>query len=364
MSYNPDVELQKLARENRKLFFYTSCGVDSSKFNELDYDVYIFSDYLDPYYRNKDGRARFWDAFKNNLGCEIELVAATERTRVFRSGKKWGFLFFQDNNIVLDRIIKSGNRIACFCGVCCGCSEGGNYECVNEPKFLHKVLQAAHPDGMEYITDHSTLLADPSQLDEDTFEYGNLYFYKELILGNYNFILDGSPKLGNGLLHRQNSRGDNRTTYFLRSEIRYRVRKLSPEVYQWNNDKLKITIEHDSIVNHSKSLDGYFVGRHCHKINNYCFPEKKTHFVSTGFFKPSRRSGRHTTKSSIKLLLRKANENKWDTIGTTAFGEGNHDEILDVVNKWEGGYPKWIRIFHLDAGDFSDLKGTFRKITV
>jgi hypothetical protein len=78
-------------------------------------------------------------------------------------------------------IRKSGLRISTFIGVTDGCSEGGNYECVNEMPFFRKILDLK-PIGrdMTVITDHS--------------EYLPLYDFSEVIGdhdGRYNVFFLG-----------------------------------------------------------------------------------------------------------------------------------------------------------------------------
>jgi|GEM_PF-2116782 len=87
----------------------------------------------------------------------VRHVFSTTRTIVFQCGEKWGFLFFQENNEVLERIRRTGWKIQHFVGICDGCSEGGNHECVHEDPFLGKLLGVSS-DQMDYFTDHSAFL--------------------------------------------------------------------------------------------------------------------------------------------------------------------------------------------------------------
>ncbi len=47
-----------------------------------------------------------------------------------------------------------GCQVHHFVGICDGCCEGGNRECVHERPFVRRLLRVA-ADGMSYITDHS-----------------------------------------------------------------------------------------------------------------------------------------------------------------------------------------------------------------
>lgn len=158
-THDPDKILQRLRAENKGVCYYPSCG-DRSPWvvTRLDADIFVFSDKRP---RNAQQRNHFSHAFQQGFmhhGLRLDMEFATVRTRLFRLGRKFVFLFFQDNNQALARIHDAGLKITTFVGVCDGCMEGGNYECVHDDPFLAKVLATA-ADGMEYITDHSQLLA-------------------------------------------------------------------------------------------------------------------------------------------------------------------------------------------------------------
>jgi hypothetical protein len=170
-TFDPDIQLKSLLTDTKRLCFYPSSGTRLlSTVMRLNADVFIFSDYRPA---DLNQRRNFWaqicrDFRRNDI--PMVLVKATARTRLFRSGDKWGFLFFHDNNEALARIAASGWKIDLLVGINDGCSEGGNYECVHEDPFLGKLLlTAANP--MTYFTDHSARLVDPekSRLREHTF---------------------------------------------------------------------------------------------------------------------------------------------------------------------------------------------------
>jgi hypothetical protein len=164
--HDPDAYLRECRSDGGRLCFYPSCGNRSPwVVGRLDADVFVFSDYRP---KCVTGRRAFWQGFKDGFsrdGCPVELVLATVRTRVFCFGTKLGFLFFQDNNEALARIAYAGWKINSFVGVCDGCQEGGNYECVHNDPFLSKLLGTA-AEGMDYFTDHSDFL----QIQVDYFQ--------------------------------------------------------------------------------------------------------------------------------------------------------------------------------------------------
>jgi hypothetical protein len=158
-AFDPDLFLSDLHDDNRRLCFYPSCGQRTLwAVMGLEAEVFVFSDYQA---RTPQARDRFWQGIVANFrrhSQPLQLVKATVRTRVFRCGEKWGFLFFQDNNEVLARIQAAQWQISCFVGICDGCQEGGNYECVHASPYLDNLLAgAAMP--LAYFTDHSELLS-------------------------------------------------------------------------------------------------------------------------------------------------------------------------------------------------------------
>lgn len=173
-THDPDKILAGFVGQKQKLCYYPSCGNRSLwPIMQLDADIFVFSDY---YSETKIGRTSFWEAIKTGFARHsqpVHEVFSTVRTRVFQVGNKWGFLFFQDNNAALERIRLSGLKIHTFVGICDGCSEGGNYECVHKEPFLGKLLTASE-DRLEYFTDHSDILQIPRTL----FNYERPQYFK------------------------------------------------------------------------------------------------------------------------------------------------------------------------------------------
>lgn len=78
----------------------------------------------------------------------------------FESDGKQGMLFREDNNQTLQRLTQAGLVVHHFVGICDGCREGGNQECVHERPFLSRLLHLC-ADGAHYYTDHSRPLQTP-----------------------------------------------------------------------------------------------------------------------------------------------------------------------------------------------------------
>lgn len=131
----------------KKILFYPSSGRvwwNISPFDKrirrlvsMGYDAFVFCDYFPP---GEGVNAPDIVTVKEFGGCSFLLLNC-------------------DNNIAREIMEDIGLRISCFVGVNDGCGEGGNYECVNDPKWLLKVFRLFDPKkGGRYITDHSKAL--------------------------------------------------------------------------------------------------------------------------------------------------------------------------------------------------------------
>lgn len=110
----------------------------------------------------KQSRLGLWSRIKRSFeqqGLAPQLVHASREGVVFDCRGKRTWLLFADNNRALARVREAGLRVSHFVGICDGCCEGGNLECVHERPFLRGLMPVA-ADGMRYITDHSEPLED------------------------------------------------------------------------------------------------------------------------------------------------------------------------------------------------------------
>jgi hypothetical protein len=158
--FNTQVFLQSLSKKlHNRLLYYPSAGNRHCFVCDLNADIFVFSDYRP---KSLVARRSFWRYFIRDYAPQaIKLIAATPIARVFSIGQwKWGVYLFMDNNRAVEMIWKSGLEISTFVGVCDGCCEGGNYQCVNEMPFFGKILDLMPETGMYIITDHSPYLFD------------------------------------------------------------------------------------------------------------------------------------------------------------------------------------------------------------
>lgn len=135
---------------HRRMCFYPSSGYRLLwAVMKLEADLFVFSD--------KEREHSSWVAIEADFaqhGYPLRLVQVGRDFVEFRSGNKTGVLLWEDNNLVLDRFYQNGLRVHHFVGICDGCSEGGNYECVHDRAFVRRLIRVS-ADGMLYSTDHS-----------------------------------------------------------------------------------------------------------------------------------------------------------------------------------------------------------------
>ena len=60
-----------------------------------------------------------------------------------------------------------------------------------------------------------------------------------------------------------------------------------------------------------------------------------------------------------RLILEWAADNQLPTVGTIAYGQGEHEGILTALDNWTKAYPRRVRIFFFDEGDFQDIRPKF-----
>ena len=116
-------------------------------------------------------------------------------------------------------------------------------------------------------------------------------------------------------------------------------------------NRILVSLEHDSIANHLDDLDGMVVFCRCRETMRQCGLSPRRGRVEVGY-------SRHA-EYFTGLVLSLARENRWEEVGTIAYGNGDHRGILRVAEEREEEYPRKLRIFYLEAGDFADIMGGF-----
>lgn len=135
---------------HQRLCYYPSCGYELLwAVMQLDADLFVFSD--------KQPRYSSWSSIKADFkrhGRPLELIARGPGFVQFRSQGKTAMLIWEDNNLVVEWLRQADLRVHHFIGICDGCCEGGNYECVHDRPFMRRLMRVA-ADDMRYSTDHS-----------------------------------------------------------------------------------------------------------------------------------------------------------------------------------------------------------------
>jgi len=126
-------------------------------------------------------------------------------------------------------------------------------------------------------------------------------------------------------------------------------------IWRWENaTEVTISLEDDSISNHCKSIDGVVVSRRCRdQLDELCeiIPQHK---VIRGWH-----SRTEDEEYFTRNILEWAADNQLSTVGTIAYGQGEHEGILTVLNSWAKTYPQHVRIFFFDEEDFQDIRSNF-----
>lgn len=119
---------------------------------QMDCDLFVFSE--------ANTRYNSWTDIEKDCAKHrqpVELLEQGADFVRFRCQGKTGLMLWHDNNWTLKQLAQAGLRVHHFVGICDGCCEGGNYECVHDRPFISKLLRLA-ADGMGYSTDHSAPL--------------------------------------------------------------------------------------------------------------------------------------------------------------------------------------------------------------
>jgi hypothetical protein len=108
----------------------------------------------------------------------------------------------------------------------------------------------------------------------------------------------------------------NRGTYG--EVVHYEIHDHTPTVFEWKNQNLRLTIEHDNLANHFEELNGTLLSesnRHILEELNRCAQSPtKIETVRDEFFRPSLNPEWNSSKSLLHLL-ETSNNNQWKTVG-------------------------------------------------
>lgn len=321
-------EFTYIYNPGKRIAFYPSSHLSIDRVLDFNCDINIFADYG---FNPRHWRGEILRDPRPNEKFRQSGISIIKETDEYIYGMKSGqaiYLIYLDNNEVLELISRFYKFINVYIGVADGCCEGGNYECVNSLPFFEKVVKLASPLGLDLYIDHS----------------GFLDQYPQYIFGNL-------------IVHSAEILSDLRLGHTRWPTRHYIVSPHKPLTYVWKYGQIKLTVEFDNILNHLSEMDGIFCSPLCCMIAKhfYGISNKKVSVQKQFFFKPSTIPG-WSANDSFKLVLDQAKKYNWATVGITAFGEQNHKEFLDILKSRSYKEPTWIRLFHLQDDDFSELK--------
>lgn len=151
--HDPEVNkiLGEIAENKSSVFFYPSAGFRHQHLFSLAYDAFVLVDQLS---RSGDQ----WKQYATEWGCDPDTVVHLNHCTVLKSGNKVILFFHCDNNQAFNVLRRNGVQITLYSAVCCGCGEGGNWECCNDVQWLEMVFHQFPSKGGLYVTDHSDVL--------------------------------------------------------------------------------------------------------------------------------------------------------------------------------------------------------------
>jgi len=140
--------IRTISDSANKTLFYPSAGFRLRNLFDLNYDLFLLADKHRP-------SERSWNEAFSYYPSRIESCISVSHARILRIGQKWIVFFFMENSLALEVIESLNIEIDCVVTVNCGCREGGNRHCENEPARLDRVFKRFPNEGGIYITDHS-----------------------------------------------------------------------------------------------------------------------------------------------------------------------------------------------------------------
>jgi hypothetical protein len=337
-------QFMKNCCRHKRILFYPSSYDEPFGLFLMNFNIFILSDKAIP---TGSLAANF---------PELTLVRSFPEADVYLFEKKLIFMFYADNNRVFALLQKLNLKLSAFVGICDGCSEGGNYECVNSEPWLSKVFAHflfPHPKrSCYYITDHMEVEADVQSI-------ANRHNYQihEHRSFQIPFNHHGSGTIRYHKITVKTSADDPTWITSKSNDLIRDIRRLYSDLASWEliNKRfdfvwksptgLQVTLECDDMNRHTAELDGEFGSETSKSKRTNIIRIPNWTEVDSGEF--------------ARIITEHAMRNQWNVVGIIAFGQGNHANFLAYLKAWEGEYPKKIRVFHLDLNDFADIRPQF-----
>jgi len=331
--------IRKLCTPKKRLCIYPSCGRDYRLVSKIwGFDGLILIDSYRHFRHPKFGKSLRFDEPAIYIG---------EDGAVFQSETYFSIIMIEDNNIALNFLIKENIRLHGFIGKTDGCREGGNYECTNDSYFFWKILQITD-FPLQYYTDHFPKHAhteySPSHwtgfpqnngqiekvwVDEEAHSF---FCSRQYSISRQN-IPNHFPKTLKNNPHR--------LSFLL-------VERHDIDIKQGCFGSVTAIFMQESILSSLLRIDGLFCTyRIFRKWAWRGYNQDNWYHVEN----ISQQESYPHTKKILEICL----ENRWETVATMPYGNGQHQGIIQALQEWEGEYPKRIYFCYLDDGDYSDI---------
>jgi hypothetical protein len=253
-----------------------------------------------------------------------------------------------DNNELLGALRRRNIKLNAVVIICDGCREGGNYECCAETPFIKKLIPLMSED-FSFYSDHGKfhkvdfINSGNDVLIEaiDVPHFVNVF--RQRSSGNIRDILGWKMKAAT-----QNS---SVITATVSNFANIEIREYSDDICNANISTGELFIEynnkfdpesHFAISSQFEGIRYYLNGLSQSDTNNITSIRQTTFTKSKG-----------QELNDYKFMLKKANDEKIETVTYLSYLADGHREIYEYLESWRGEYPKKLNLFSLKSKGFN-----------
>ena len=237
-----------------------------------------------------------------------------------------------DNNKAV-RVLKThGVKIQCFVGICDGCCEGGNYECINTNSFFGR-LSPILDEKIYYITDHFGRYSEKADALTNDLGFLNVH-YEATRSFDSSLLFDESVFLSE--YHEKHA-----------GIFVIPLKKRNRKTVKRTIGLITVIITHGSIWDYEEGFDCVIHNELIGEVHeNYLPPDPVRNYLPVEQI-------RH---KPFEKILEMAEHNKWNSVAMVPFLKGRYQEVVDACRAWQGNHPQWIHFFYLEKDDLKELK--------
>ncbi len=245
------------------------------------------------------------------------------------------------NNRALRVLMQTGVKVDCFVGIQDGCSEGGNYECVNSNSFFGR-LSSVLKNKAIYITNH---------WDAPNHQYKANIVHTHGFLNNHFTPLasfDELPHIDPAIRLSEHESDDSK-------KFIIPIKRKDANTIEAKVNRINIATSNASVWDLEKDFDCIV-----HPPYNYShYGSHQTNKYKNPFVFNHRERDFRVYKTYQKdpvLLLEDAVTHNWKRIATVPFLRGRYDEFVETCRNWKERFPEKIHFFHLEDRDLEQLR--------